>query len=448
PLQSVLIGISCFLFGRSLDSVFLVTVLESIATLFFSAKLFLLLYGENKKNSHFVWLILFFVFFSPVFLEYGASASLDPGLMFFTTATLYYFTAFLKTEEKKNIYLTAIFLALGISLKNPMFLIIPALFIAFFLEKKAYLFREKKKELFIASIIFFIVLLPWMISQSVFYYKGIGHITHMASIATKDFDGVYDKNWASFARSIFFTFGEITLILFFLYHLCSLLKKRKTGEITLAIFFFEILLFYNLFAHIEPRYMLVIIPIAVIFSVRGIQTVFEKYPSKKRYLNIILIFMLFHAMLFSFGYFVQQKNNHLATDFMAAAEYIVQENHEKSTVMSSFSRQQAVAFNVLNDRNLYVVHPPRDHSKEEDLAELKLMLNNSFPCVQHPLKTDWEKFGLCHPPINYIIVHERYDGQAMKYKLKEEIINFPEFELIKTIEGSKPNNRIFIYERQ
>ncbi|MCK5476377.1 MAG: glycosyltransferase family 39 protein [Candidatus Aenigmarchaeota archaeon] len=447
PLQSIFIAISAFLFGKNLHSVYIVTILESVATLYFAAKLYMCIYGNEKKNQYYAGLLIFFIFFNPIFLKYGSSASLDPGLMFFTTATLYYYISFLKTAKNKYLYLTSIFLALGINLKNPMFLIIPVLIIAPFIEKKTIIFKEKIKEIFNSVIIFLLLITPWLVSQFIFCYNGICRFFFMVSVATRDDGPLYSRSLMSFNESLFSIFGEYILILFFLYYLSFLFKKRKTGEALMVLFFLEILIFYNFSSHVDPRYFLCIVPIGILFSIRGIQKSINKYPDKKHILNILLVVMMFHSLFLSITYFHEHKEYELATDFMSAAKYINQNNQENVTVMSSFSRKQAVAFNLLNDKKVYVVHPPRDHAKEEDLSELKIMLNESFKCVQHPLKPEWEKFGLCHPPVKYIIIHERYDGFAMEYKLSEQIHNYPQFKLVETIEGKKPKNRIFIYKR-
>jgi len=129
-----------------------------------------------------------------------------------------------------------------------------------------------------------------------------------------------------------------------------------------------------------------------------------------------------------------------------ATIFVSENSLNKTSVVSPLSRTQAVAFNLLDDENIFVVHTPFEVGSDS-FKEMEMMLDTKDGCLPRPSKPEWERFGFCHPPIGWAIVQEAWDGVYAPYRLKFILDGRDDFCLVKTIEGRMPKKRTFIYKR-
>ena len=158
PLQSLFVGFLAFFSGKYPLTFYISTTLETLGTILYAYRIYALIYGENKKL--FLFLVPLFIAFNPVAFHFGASYSLDVGVMFFSTMTIFYFIRYIKKEKTKDLYLTAISFGLGMLLKTSFIIVFPILLISVFIERKHKLIFKNYKALIISLMIFFIILSP------------------------------------------------------------------------------------------------------------------------------------------------------------------------------------------------------------------------------------------------------------------------------------------------
>jgi hypothetical protein len=448
PFQSLFVGFLAFFSGKYPFTNYMATALETLAAMFYGYRIFGLIYGEKKKL--FLFLVPVFIAFSPIVFDYGASLAIEPAVLLFSTMTVFYFIRYIKAGRTGDLYFTAASFGLGMLTKASFIIVLPILLLSLFLERKHRILFGKYKELAISVVIFLLVISPWLILESIFTMNGISDLGGRIAVL-----GIYSSLGsginailANIGMTIWVT-GMSILLVFLVYKLLK--SKRLLGEATLLIFAIVWAAFYNItgtvgtIATIQPRLFLPVVPFAVILSVRGIQLFFEQQKRFQRYLIPAVGFILFVSILTCYNYTAQVKIEWASTDILAPAIYISDNIQSPTTVMSTFSRMQAVAFLVLEEKNVSVVEAPYKYSGGEE--ELKIMLD-SKDYVRRPNITGWEKFNLTHPPVGWVIIHEKFDGLEPDYKLKDIIDKRDDFELVQTMEGKWTGNRVFIYKRK
>ena len=444
PFQSLFVGFLAFFSGKYPFTNYIATALETLAAMFYGYRIYGLMYGEKKKL--FLFLVPVFIAFSPIVFDYGASLTIEPALLLFSTMTAFYFIRYIKTGKPNDLYFTAASFGLGMLTKASFIIVLPILLLSLFLERKHKILFGKYKELAISLVIFLITISPWLILETIFTMNGIsdvgGRISVIGEYAHLD-AGLYVR-LANIGMTIWTT-GMSILLVFVLYKFLK--SKRLTGELTILMFAIIWAAFYNITGttpEIQPRLFLPVVPFAVILSIRGIQLFFEQQKRFQKYLIPVVGFILFVSILTCYNYTTQVKIDWASTDILAPAIYISDNTQSPTTVMSTFSRMQAVAFLILEEKNVSVVEAPYKYSGGKE--ELKIMLD-SQDYVRRPNITGWERFNLTHPPIEWVIIHEKFDGMEPDYKLKEIIDERDDFELIRIMEGKWVGNRVFIYKR-
>ncbi len=447
PFQSLFAGFLAFFSGKQPLTFYIATSLETIGTMLFAYRIYGLLYGNRKRLFRFLVPVL--IAFSPAVFNFGASYSLEPGVMLFATMTMHYFIRFMKTERKGDIYKTAASAGLGVLTKSTFLIILPMLLLSLFLEGKHQLIFRNYKAVAISFLIFLAVISPWLASEYAYSTLGISKAGERLEAAAPGIELMIGKRLTNATTTVWVVFGTLLLVPFFIYKLFR--SRLAAGEIALLTFIILYALFYNMLDNalipygIQPRYLTAAVPFAVVLSVRGMQLFFERQKKYAKYAVPLIGIIVFTSALSCYNYTTLQKNDLGATDVVAPAIYIMDNTQSPITVMSTFSRMQAVAFQVIEDRNISVVEAPYRHSGGEN--ETMLMLD-SRDYVRRLHKPEWEKFNMTHPPIGWVIVHEKYDGWAEPdYCLKCIIDQRDDFELVQVMEGKWPGNRVFIYKR-
>lgn len=445
PFQSLFVGLLAFFSGKYPLTFYIGTAIETLATMWYAYKIYNLLYGKGK--SAFVLLVPLFIAFNPVIFNYGASYSLEPAVMLFATMAVYYFISYMKTEKRKDLYMIGLSAGLGMLAKTPFLIVLPILLISIFLEGKRNLLFKNYKGLAMSFLILLLAISPWLISEHFFNAFGVSRIEQRLGAASFNLEPFVAERTLNIVKTTWVVFGAFLIIPFFLYKFLK--SKRVPGEMTLLLFIILYSLFYNIVFNalptIQPRYLTACVPFAIILSVRGMEIFHEKQKSLRKYLIPIIATILFTSALSCYNYSMQEKMDLGATDILSPAIYIADNSGTPTTVMSTFSRMQAYAFQIIDDRNISVVEAP--YNNTGGLEEAILMLD-SKDYVRRLHKPEWERFNMTHPPIGWVIVHEKFDGWETDYKLKEIIDKREDFELVQVMEGKWPGNRVFIYKRK
>jgi hypothetical protein len=440
PLQSVVIAFLSIFAGKSMEIVYLAAAVEAVLAIYFTIKLYELLYGKRTKM---MYLLVFFIAINPVFFAYAASATLDPGMTLFTVMSMYYLILFMRKEENKYLYLTAVTFGFGVIMKRPMVLILPILFMTLLLEKKLHLLRGRAKPL-IASVIISILIISPLLAMELLYLKmGVNRIGARLLFTIVSDPAIISEY---LSHAIFSMFGHYFLIIFFIAKVIDMKKKRVNGELGMLFLIVALFIFFNFFAHVEDRYLLPTLPFTMIFSVNGIQLLTEKYP-KSRVIPLLVLFIVLTLPLICYGYQGTIINVFSASDYTEAAKFVSENTEGIASVISPYSRTQALAFNMLDDKKIYTVHSPYEYCDGTSRDEFILMLDTEEGCLPRPTKPEWERFGICHPPIEWALVQEKWDGRDFCYNMTVILDERADFCLLKTIEGRIPNTRTFIYRR-
>jgi len=439
PFQSFFVAFLAFFSGKNHITFYISTIIETLVTIFYACRVYTLMYGKRKE---FLYLIIFFIAFNSAVFNFAASFSLEPAVMMFSTMALYYFIRFLRLENRRDLIFVSIFFGFGILTKTTMIIILPVLIASIIFEKKTYLFLKNYKTLLLSFMIFLIIISPWLIMEYVFYNMGISKIGERIEAATMNLNIPLSVRIENINLTIFYISGTFFLVPFFIY---KFLKSRiERGEITLITFIFLYSLFYNLISNVQSRYLTAVVPFVIILSIRGVELFHKKY-SRNNIFSYFIILVMFFLVLTTFNFTLNEKKIHSSTDMLSPAIYISERMSEKTTVLSTFSRMQSVAFNVIGDENVIIVRAPFKYEGGEQ--ELKIMLDSKYYLIR-PHKPEWKKFNLTHPPIEWIVIHEHYDGLEPDYKLKDIIDKREDFVLEKEIEGKCLENRVFIYRRK
>jgi hypothetical protein len=445
PFQSLFVAFLALFAGKNAMTFYLATALETILTAIFAYRLYKLLY---RKNRGFEYLVLLFVAFSPAVFSLAASYSLEPAVMLFSTMTIFYFIRFLRLGGRRDLYLTAASLGLGMLAKTPFMIILPMLLISLVLERRFGLLLRDRKALLISVAIFILVISPWLAMEGAFAQLGISKLGERAESAMFNLSPDIPIRLYNVEKTVWAVFGSFLLIPFFLYKL--LRSRLEKGELTLLVVIIFWPLYFNLLSnafastaeYIQPRYLTSAVPLAAILSVRGLQLFIERY--RKSWAPLVIGFILFTMVLGSFAFTMHQKEYLSSTDALSPVIYISDNTDKPTTIVASLSRMFAAALAQIDDRNLYIVRAP--FQSENGTAELEVMLDNS-DYMRRPNQPEFERFNMTHPPVGWVLVPERFDGEETGYLLKNFMDSRSDFELVRIFDGKWPVNRVFVYKR-
>jgi len=270
------------------------------------------------------------------------------SLTFFIFSTLFFYKYF-KTNSPKFLYIASALLAIGTLFKLSTAFLFPAILIYFLITEK--LNFLKRKEVWIATLIFVLIFVPYIIWG---YFEFHGFVLTMASAVnspenylTQGFNvlGGYLKlfpSYLSWPLVILFVIG-----LFLLYKLflgLDLLLKGKNNEVKkelylILIFLAPLLLTSFLINHNEDRYILNIFPSVFIFCGLGINFLYSWIKKKNKLLAITLIIIL---VLFTVNFGLKSSDNIIkgkldSYSYVRDAGIWLKENSEPSDIIISSS---------------------------------------------------------------------------------------------------------------
>ena len=377
------------------------TLLRLSELLFSVAVVFLTYYvGKEMFNKKVGLFAAFFASISRIALFLtGRLLNETPAVAFLLAGLLFFWKGYIKDENKKYIWLAALFFALAISTRLATFLSLVPIAILIFTKEKFKFF--KNKHLWIAAFIILLVLSP-------FFYL---YYTHYGANSIMDFIGHYmatapDQGdtvllgipgiWQYFMNLlpnsslpvfIFFIFGLI-IILFNLMGIDLLFKKegdevRKTVFILLWIA--VPIIYHGLYSeYMQERYLMWIYPIVFSLAGLGAIKIYDIIRKKSKTIAIIciaavLLFAAYNQVSAARDIIIFKEDSYLQVK--QSGEWL-KENTEPTDVIISKSRQH----NYYTDRPVYNIH----NMTEAEFEKEYLPLNPKYWVVSiyeyHP---DW-----------------------------------------------------------
>ncbi len=272
--------------------------------------------GKELYNEKIGLLASFFasVFYLNLFFTYRLLMDM-PSLAFFIFGTLFFYKYF-KYKSNKSLYLAAFLISVGTLFKQSIAFILGAIFIYVLITER--LNFLKKKEMWIAGLIFLGVQLPYIL-WGYFQYGGFVYTQATKVVTIHEATSIFEHFISGYGilrgyLQLFpFYFSWIFLILFILglfsmYKLLlgfDILIKNKDKSLNRDLFVLLILIVpliisSILIAHNEDRYLLVTFPIIFIISSMFIIKIYDYI---KKYNKIIA--MIFLVLLLGFNINIQ-----------------------------------------------------------------------------------------------------------------------------------------------
>ena len=252
------IMLSLFYFFSFVD-LLLVAKLLSLVFSILSIPLIYLLTKNLTRNRKIALLVAIFWTLEPWFIRWGAFGIETSFFTFLVLCGL----LFLQRDER----IAAIFLGLAFLTRPEAFLFLPLLII-----------KGKGKKI-LPSLIFLIIALPWL------FYSQL-------TFGTVFPNSLYPKGGLNIASpsllldEFFIYFISLFVLLPFLpFSLAHFLKKDFDNHFLPIFWFFAVALYYFISASTSSRYVLPLIPIALIYSFSGL----EKFCKNKEVFNLLLI---------------------------------------------------------------------------------------------------------------------------------------------------------------
>lgn len=466
PLDMIISSITYLLLGTSLLATRLPTVLQSLVLLYFVFKLSKL-FDDDKL---FPFITILFLAFHPAYFDQSTRNHLEIMVALFFVTTVYFFVKFLRTENLKYMYFTAISLGLSLITKPMTPLLLLALFFTLLLEKKLYLSKKYPKELLKASLIFILVSTPIILQVGVLYSQGVSDIflkkwTSTAGMSTDKWIygwlPSFEVDKPVFASSVHIyleqggqlsEFQEFTknlstflfqwyLIPFFILGLYnSVRRNREIDKVFVLIplvflYIFTVKVHANSLKHLMPA-----IPFVVMFACKGLVD-FSEYSAVKRFkiplVGLLLIFSLFQT----YGYYKSiQINYSTNSNYDEAARYLIGLVKEPTTVLTTYGQMQMLAFARLDTgRKIYCMYAPNKKSEWAKAIDGDFSYYESYGF--------WKSFGVSHPRPKYAIIHEqRLKSKRYDYSLDYFNSQPERFELLRVLDGKVPGDRTLIYK--
>lgn len=263
------------------------------------------------------------VFYLNLFFTYRLQVDI-PSTAFLVFAILFFYRYF-KYNSNKDLYIGAALIAIGTLFKQSTAFILLAFFLYFLTTEK--LNFLKKKEVWIAALIFILIELPYIIwgyikfnafvftkASSVFApYPGTNNSFASGYIVLKNYLILF-PNYFSWPLLIIFILGLISMYKLFLGF--DILIKNKDKRLNkdwfvLLILVIPLLITSILITHNEDRYLMHTFPIIFIISSMLIITLYDYI---KKYNKIIAI--IFLVFLLSFNIYIQINSAGHADDLI------------------------------------------------------------------------------------------------------------------------------------
>jgi len=384
PVRPVLLSLLIAFFFKLSYSEFLPRLLILFLSLISIPGMYYLGKEFYNKKIGLLSSFLMSVFWLNLFFSFRLLVDL-PSLTFFIFSALFFYR-YLKNNSNRDLYIGAVIIALGtlFRLSTGIFLICFLVYLIF-TQKLSFL---KKKELWIAGIIFLLVLSPYLIWG---YSKFDGFVVKQAMDWNAPENNSFGNVWwnAKSYFSLFPSYLSWPLLLLFLIGLASFYKiivgidlifKGRGGglnkQLFLILLFFLPILFTSIsfYHHIENRYIITAFP-AIFIIASNIIFKFYNYMIKHKQKTLAIIIIILFL-----GYFAYTQLKHSDSlikskidsygDVKRAGEWIDQ-NLDKSSVIITKSWPQIMYYS-----NRKVMKIPDD--KQEFTKQIKNLTNAYF----------------------------------------------------------------------
>tara|TARA_Y100000034_G_scaffold136953_1_gene217550 strand:+ start:6923 stop:8422 length:1500 start_codon:yes stop_codon:yes gene_type:complete len=314
------------------------------------------------------------IFYLHIFHTYRLLVDL-PSFTFFTFAAFFFYKYF-KTNKNKMLYLGAIIAALGILFRITTATILFALLIYILITEK--LKFLKKKEYWIAALIFLLILSPYIIWG---YFQFDGFVITQAGAWNAPPEGTYFSNGFTNIKSylsLFPGFFSWTFLIFFIGGLLLMYKlilgldillrknnsKLKRDLYLLLIFLIPILTVSFSVGFIEERYIFNAFPAVFVISSAFIIKSYHFIKKKNKVIAIILLILLLLTLTY---YQINQadsliKNKKDSYMPVKQAGLWIKENSKEGDIILTLSRPQIKYY---SERDVLRITP-----KKEDLKPL------------------------------------------------------------------------------
>ena len=267
------------------------------------------LFGKELYNKK-VGLIASFltsIFYLNLFYTYRLLGDM-PSLTFFVFSGFLFYRYF-KTNSTKALYLAACVVAIGTLLKLSTAFILPAILIYALITGRLKFF--KRKEIWIAALIFTLILSPYII-WGYFEFGGFVLTQATSHVAPRSFMAFeLMKNYLSLLPTylswvllIIFILGISLMYKVFLYfdNLIKGDEKLKRDLFLLLILLTPFVLVSFLIGHLENRYLMTVFPTIFLISSSFIIFAYEFIKKRTKVLAVVfLICLLGFLMVFQLG---------------------------------------------------------------------------------------------------------------------------------------------------
>jgi 4-amino-4-deoxy-L-arabinose transferase-like glycosyltransferase len=224
-----------------------------------------------------------------------------PSIVFFIFAALFFYRYF-KKNSIKSLYIAAVLISIGTMFKQSTGFLLMAVFLyVLFTKGHKFIF---KKELFIAALIFFLVMSPYLI----FGYFQFGGFVLAQGASQVSPENPIMQGYTHIITyfSLFPTYLSWPLLILFLIGLVLIFKVflgfdllHKEGNFELKKDFFLILLFLIpiilagfLINHTENRYIINSMPVIFIIASFGFFKIYDWIKKKNKLIPIIILILL------------------------------------------------------------------------------------------------------------------------------------------------------------
>ena len=366
--------------------------------------------------------------------------AVDTFMNLFIFLSFYFALKYSLFGRNSNIFLSSIFLGIGVASKISAVLILPL--VSYFIWVK----NINLKKFFKINFIYFVILYftlrifnPYLFENSNFLNPKISKlfIDNIKTLKSYESFNIWyppaiqwmNKIPISFSLNnlIFFGVGAI-IFFFFLYGVFSALKLRKKSLLkVIFIWLFGVFIFQSVQFVKVMRYLLLIYPFIAIFAGMGVYYL-GKFFKKKNYLNIYISTVIFLVLIWPLSYSQIYNKAHSRIE---ASKWIYN-NIESEKVILTESWDDSLPLLIENNttkvyKNLQL--PVFDMDTEQKWNKMNEMLNNGDYLI---LSSNRGWGSITNVPEKYPIMSRFYKDllqNKLNYKKIKEISSYPEFYL-------------------
>ncbi len=299
PVRPILLSLIMAGFLRIAYNEFLPRFFMLIISMFSIVGMYLFAKEVFNKKVALIASFLMSIFYLNIFYTFRILVEI-PSLTFYTFSA-YFFYKYFKYNSKKSLYLGAALTAVGTLFKLPTATILFSLLIYLLITQKLKFIL--KKEMWIAALIFILILTPYIIWG---YQEFGGFVISQAGGWNSPAEGEYFSNGYDNFKSYIFMFPTLLswpLLIFFILGLLSMYKlilgfdvliKGKNKALNKDLFLFLLFIIPIIVVSLsvafnEDRYIINSIPI--VFSLAGV-FILKTYDTIKKYRKFIAILFL------------------------------------------------------------------------------------------------------------------------------------------------------------